>query len=331
MDFSRRQFHRAAIAGGVSAAFGSTVSQAFAQEAWPKNLVKFVVPFAPGGGADIATRLMAERLRTEWSGVPAVVENKPGANTIIAAESVLNAPRDGNTFLATISLTLQLPYLLQKVSFNPETDLVPVAAITVEQLVLVANPSAGIRTLPELVAAARKDPKRFGFGSYGVGSLSHLLLIEINKTAGVDIVHAPYRGAAPAVQAALSGEVSFALSNLGTVKQHIASGKLIPLAVTGDKRYRFIPEVPTLAELGFKGFETPAWIGVFAPRGVQQGVIDKLGRDIQSAVRSPELVTKLNDFGQEPGQMSTAEFQALVKRDNENAARMIRAAGVRLE
>lgn len=329
MTFGRRQWVRVSLAVGLGLA--AALQGVAAQETWPKGPVKFVVPFAPGGGADVATRMMAERLRAAWGGAPVVVDNKPGANTIIATEAVLNAPRDGSTFLATISLTTQLPYLMQKVSFNPDADLVPVAAITVEQLVLVTNPSAGVRTLPELFAAAKKQPNKFAFGSYGIGSNSHLVLTEINKASGVDLVHAPYKGAAPAVQAVLSGEVALALSNLGTVKQHIAAGKLIPLAVTGDKRYRFLPEVPTLLELGIKGFETPAWIGVFAPRGVPQAVIQKLGADIQAAVRSPELVTRFNDFGQEPGQMSVADFQALVKRDSDNAGRMIRAAGIRLE
>jgi len=330
MTIQRREIIRGAAAAGLlsGAAFGPL---AHAQDTWPRGPVRFVVPFAPGGGADIASRLMAEQLRSAWGGVATIVDNKPGANTIIAAEALLNAPRDGSTFLATISLTTQLPYLMQKVSFNPETDLVPVAAITTEQLVLVTNPGVGVKTFPELIDAARQQPGKFVFGSYGVGSNSHLVLVEINKASGAEVVHVPYKGAAPAVQAVLSGEVALALSNLGTVKQHIAAGRLIPLAVTGDKRYRFVPDVPTLAELGVKGFEVPAWIGVFAAKGVPTAIIDKLGRDIQAAVRSPELVAKLNDFGQEPGRMTTGEFQALVKRDSENAGRMIRAAGVKLQ
>lgn len=331
MTLPRRDFVRAALAATLLPGAGLGPLAHAQEPAWPRGPVRFVVPFAPGGGADVATRMMAEQLRAAWGGTTVVVDNKPGANTIIAAEAVLTAPRDGSTFLATISLTTQLPFLLQKVSFNPDVDLVPVAAITTEQLVLVTNPAAGVRTFPELVAAARKQPGKFAFGSYGLGSNSHLVLVEINKASGADVVHVPYKGAAPAVQAVLSGEVALALSNLGTVRQHIASGKLVPLAVTGEKRYRFVPEVPTLAELGVKGFETPAWIGVFAARGVPPAIVTKLGGDIQAAVRSTELVTRFNDFGQEPGRMTTPEFQSLVRRDSENAGRMIRAAGLRLE
>ncbi|WP_172705256.1 tripartite tricarboxylate transporter substrate-binding protein [Variovorax paradoxus] len=324
---------RSLMQGALGAGFGAlSQAPALAQAAeWPQRPVRLVVPFAPGGGADIATRQLCEQLRKGWGGTATVIDNKPGANTIIAAETVLNAPRDGSTFLATISLTTQLPYLMAKVPFNPATDLVPVGAITVEQLVLVANPAAGARTLPELFAAARREPHRFAFGSYGIGSNSHLVLNELNRASGTEIVHSPYKGAAPAVQAVLGGEVALAVSNYGTVKQHIASGKLVPLAVTGERRSRFLPAVPSFAELGIKGFETPAWIGVFAARGVPDAIVQKLGADMRKALQAPELVTKLVDFGQEPGQMTVAEFQALVRRDEENAGRMIRAAGIRLE
>ncbi|WP_295549257.1 tripartite tricarboxylate transporter substrate binding protein [uncultured Pseudacidovorax sp.] len=330
MSFQRRRFFQAALAGSLLSGALPTFGRAQGA-AWPGGPVRFVVPFAPGGGADMATRLMAEKLRSAWGGVPALVDNRPGANTIIAADAVLGAPRDGSTFLATISLTTQLPFLMQKVNFNPETDLVPVAAITTEQLVLVTNAALGIKRFKDLVEAARRQPGKFAFGSYGVGSNSHLVLIEINKASDAELVHVPYKGAAPAVQAVLSGEVALALSNLGTVKQHIASGRLVPLAVTGERRSRFVPEVPTLLELGIKGFETPAWIGVFAARGTPAAIVNKLGADVQAAVAAPDLVARLQDFGQEPGQMSTAEFQALVKRDSDNAGQMIRAAGVRLE
>ncbi|GAA5232610.1 tripartite tricarboxylate transporter substrate binding protein [Verticiella sediminum] len=333
MTMHRRDFIRGTLAAGLFCSAGIERLAHAREAAWPSHPVRFVVPFAPGGGADIATRLMTEQLRAAWGGVTAIVDNKPGANTILAANAVLNAPRDGSTFLATISLTTQLPYLLpqEKVPFDPSSDFVPVAAITTEQLVLVTNPGSGVKSFGELVEAARKQPGKFAFGSYGIGSNSHLVLVEINKAAGVEMIHVPYKGTAPAVQAALSGEVAIALSNLGTVRQYIEAGRLVPLAVTGDKRYRFVPDVPTLAEVGVPGFETPAWIGVFAAKGVPTPIIEKLGSDIQAAVQTPELVAKLNDFGQEAGRMTTPEFQALVKRDSENAGRMIGAAGVHLQ
>jgi tripartite-type tricarboxylate transporter receptor subunit TctC len=326
MDLERRNFIESAIAAAVA---GVPLIASAGPLDWPKNPVRFVVPLAPGGGIDGATRMVADRLRALW-GIPTIVDNRAGGNTIIAAEAVLQAPRDGYTFMSTIALTMQLPYLMQKVPFDPMADLIPVGAITVEQLVLVTSPAMGIKTLPELLKAAKRDPNRYSFGSFGVGSSSHLVQIEISKAAGADLVHVPFSGATPAVQAVLGGNVACALSNLGTVKQHIDAGKLIPLAVTGERRYRLVPDVPTLAELGFKGFETPAWIGIFAAKGVPQPIVDKLSADLQTVLKTPELAANFNGFGQEVGLMSATEFRDLVVRDNENASRMIRAAGIRL-
>lgn len=327
MTFSRRDLVRAVAAGLLSA---SPLFAAAQTDKWPEAPVRFVVPFAPGGGVDGAARMVTERLQQLW-GVPTLVENRSGANTIIATDTVLRAPRDGYTFLITMGLTLQLPHLMAKVPFDPLTELVPVGAITVEQLVLVTSPATGIHTFAELLEAVQTDSGRYAFGSFGVGSTSHLVLNEINKAAGVDIIHAPYRGAAPAVQAVLGGEVALALSNLGTVQQHIEAGRLTPLAVTGKQRYRFIPDIPTFSELGIAGFETPSWIGIFAAKGVQQPILEKLGADLQVALASPELTRKINGFGQEAGLMAMTEFQDMVQLDNHNAVSMIRAAGIRLE
>ncbi|WP_051952546.1 Bug family tripartite tricarboxylate transporter substrate binding protein [Xenophilus azovorans] len=333
MTIRRRTFiHAGAVALGMPAAAVHAQSGAGAALDWPTKPVKFVVPFAPGGGADVATRMLADQLRTVWGGrQSAIVDNKTGANTIIAVNSVLGAPSDGHTFLATINLTFQLPHLGQKLPFNPMTDLIPVGAITLEQLVLVVNPNLGVKSFGDFAEKAGKDPKAFSFGTFGVGSTAHLVAAEIAKQKKIDMVIAHYRGAAPAVQAVLSGEVAMALSNFGSVQQHIAAGRLVPIAVTGARRYRFAPDVPTLKELGLPIMESPSWIGVFAPRGTPAEVVQKLGADMRAALQAPELVQKINGFYQEPGLMSVEEFQALVKRDDTYAGGMIRAHQIRLE
>lgn len=327
MTIRRRTFlHAGAAALGLPA-----LAQAPSGN-WPTKPVRFVVPFAPGGGADVATRMLADQLRTVWGGSQsAIVDNKTGANTIIAVNSVLSAPNDGHTFLATINLTFQLPHLGQKIPFNPMTDLVPVGAITLEQLVLVANPGLGVKNFNDLAEKAKANPKGFSFGTFGVGSTAHLVAAEIAKQKKIDMVIAHYRGAAPAVQGVLTGEVAMALSNFGSVQQHIAAGKLVPIAFTGAKRYRFAPEVPTFKELGLSVMESPSWIGVFASRGTPAEVVQKLGADMHKALQTPELVQKINGFYQEPGLMSVEEFQALVKKDDEYAGSMIRAHQIRLE
>ena len=331
MTIQRRTFIQAA-----AAALGTPATLAHAQPgsaaAWPARPVKFVVPFAPGGGADVATRMLAEQLRTVWGGSQsAVVDNKTGANTIIAVNSVLSSPADGYTFLATINLTFQLPHLGQKIPFNPMTDLIPVGAITLEQLVLVVNPNIGAKNFNELMEKAKANPKGFSFGTFGVGSTAHLVAAEMAKQQKIDMVIAHYRGAAPAVQAVLSGEVSMALSNFGSVQQQIALGKLVPIAVTGAKRYRFASDVPTFKELGLPIMEAPSWIGVFAPKGTPANIIQKLGADMHKALQAPELVQKINGFYQEPGLMNVEEFQSMVKRDDTAAATLIRAHNIRLE
>jgi tripartite-type tricarboxylate transporter receptor subunit TctC len=309
---------------------GATQSLGALAQAWPEKPVKFIVPFAPGGGADVATRMLAEQLRNVWGGVSAVVDNKPGGNTIIAASSVINAPRDGQTFLVTIGLTMQLPYLGQKLNFDPMVDLVPVGAITVEQLVLVVNTSSGIQNFAGLVDALKNNPKGMAFGTFGVGSTAHLVAAQMGKVLKRDLLPVHYRGAAPAVQGLLSGEVQMALSNVGTVQQHIAAGKLKAIAATGAKRYRFIPDVPTFTELGVPELEFVSAIGVFAAKGTKPEVIKKLSADMQKALAAPELVAKINGFYQEPGN-SILDFDALVKRDDEMAGQLIKTHQIRIE
>ena len=326
MSLNRRTF----VHAGLLAAGAQSLGVA-AQATLPERPVKFVVPFAPGGGADGATRMLAEQLRVVWGGGTALVDNKPGGNTVIAVNSVLNSPRDGYTFLATIGLTMQLPYLGQKISFDPMADFVPVGAVTVEQLVLVVNANSGIQSFAGLVSAMKASRKELPFATFGIGSTAHLVAAQMGKVLQRDVLPVHYRGTAPAVQALLGGEVTVALSNLGTVQQHIASGKLRAIAVLGPKRYRFIPDVPTFAELGIPGLEILSWIGVFAAKGVPVDVIRKLGADMQKALAAPELAARIHGFYQEPGAYSVAEFQSLVKRDDEVAGRLIREHQIRIE
>lgn len=310
---------------------GAAIGTARAQErTFPKHSVKIVVPFPPGGGADVPMRLLAEQLRSTWGG-SVVVENRPGANTVIAAQAALSAPRDGHTLLVTTSLTFQLPYLLQKMPLNPAVDLSPISPITMEQLVVLTPANNTMRSLRDAVMAARAEPQRFAFGSLGNGSTSNLVQAEISRQLRVDLIHVPYSGSAPVVQAMLGGEIGLALVNYGTARPHIASGKLRPLAVTGARRSAFLPEVPTLSESGVTGFESPAWIGMFAPAGVSAPVIQQISDDVRAALRSPEIVQRFTQFGQVAPQMSVDEFRALVTGDVEKSARIIRQAGIRLD
>lgn len=310
---------------------GAANGPACAQErSFPKSAVRIVVPFPPGGGADVPMRLLAEQLRSIW-GHSVVVDNRPGANTMIAAQAALNAPRDGHTLLVTTSLTFQLPYLLQKMPLNPAADLTPISPITSEQLVVLVSANSPVRHLKDAVLAARAEPQRYAFGSLGNGSTSNLVQAEISRQLRVDLIHVPYSGSAPVVQAMLGGEIGLALVNYGTARPHMASGKLRPIAVTGARRSFFLPDVPTLNESGVAGFDSPAWIGMFAPAGVPAPVIQQISEDVRAALRTPSLVQRYADFGQMAPQMTVDEFRALVSSDVEKSAQIIRQAGIRLD
>lgn len=310
---------------------GSLVLPARAQgRSFPSQTVRVVVPFAPGGGADVPMRLLADKLREIW-GTAIVLDNRPGANTMIATQAVLGAPHNGHSLLVTTSLTFQLPYLLQGLKVEPLKDLTPICPITMEQLVVLTPASSPVRSLQDAVAAARTDPRRIAFGSLGNGSTSNLVQAEISRQLGVELIHVPYRGSAPVVQAMLGGEIGLTLVNYGTAKPHIASGKLRPIAVSGARRSPFLPDVPTLGESGVTGFESPAWIGMFAPAGVAAPVIQQLSEDVRAALRSPDIVQRYADFGQIAPQMAPDEFRALVTSDVEKSGRMIRAAGIKLD
>lgn len=316
-------------------AFGAWAGLAHSQTtagAWPNRPVKLIVPFAPGGGADVATRMLVDQLRTVWSSAQsAVVDNKAGGNAVIAVNALLSAPSDGHTFLATNNLPFLLPYLGQKLPFNPMADLMPVGAVTVEQLVLVANPNLGAKNFNELIDKLKSNPKGAGFATFGMGSIAHILAAQLSRERNIDLVIAHYRGAAPAVQAVLTGEVGMALSNLGTVQQHVSAGKLVVLAATGATRYRFIPDVPTFKELGIHGMENPAWIGVFAAKGTPPDIVRRMAADMRKALQTPELIQKFNGFYQEPGVMTVEEFQGLVKADIEVEGGLITSHKIRIE
>lgn len=330
MTIRRRAFIQVGAAA-LGASAGLATSQISAGT-WPTKPVRLIVPFPPGGGIDVATRMLADQLRTVWGGTQTtIVENKPGGNTIIAVNSLLSSPRDGHTFLVTMNLPFLLPHLGQKLPFDPVADLMPVGAITLEQLVLVANPNLGARNFDELVDKVRSNRSGAGFGTFGAGSIAHILASQIAREKKLDLVIAHYRGAAPAVQGVMTGEIGMALSNLGTVQQHIAAGRLVAIAVTGTKRYRFIPDVPTFKELGITGMENPAWVGVFAAKGTSNDAIQKMASDMRKASQAPELVQRIHGFYQEPAVMSVEEFQAMVRSDDEVSGALIRAHQLRID
>jgi len=323
--FNRRSFIAAALGGALLLTQGG----AMAQTSWPERPVRFIVPFAPGGGVDIAARLIGEHLQKHWQ-QPVIIENRPGANTLIAAQAVQSAAKDGYTLLITNAPTFYLPAVNPSVTLRPLEEFVPIAELTVDQLVVIAPASLKANTLNDVLELAKKDPKSFAYGSYGYGTVAHLLLHEINTTRGLDLVHIPYRGTAPLIQAMLAGDVNLGVTNYGTAKPFIESGKLQPLAVMGTPRSPFMPDVPTLSEEGVTRFETYQWVGVFAPAGVPNELIQKISKDIQTVIHSEPVTKRLADFFTRPGTKHTDEFRALVERDAKVQGGMSQAAGIRM-
>lgn len=295
---------------------------------YPSRVVKLVVPFAPGGGADVAARMLAARLAEIWK-QPVVVENKLGASSIIATDVVAKSAPDGYTILVNVGLIVQNPSLHAKLPYDTFKDLRPVTIVTNEQLVLVASAAFSVTTLDEFIRAVKLAPGKFAFASYGTGSTSHLLLNQLNRQAGIDLLHVPYKGTAAALQALLSNEAHVAILNYGTAKAQVQAGKLRYLAVMGDKRSPFLPDVPTFEEQGLKGFTRYSWIGLFLPAATPKSIVEKIAADASRAVAAPDVAARFREFGQEPGGGTPQEFGEIFRRDFEYYGEIIKRSGIR--
>lgn len=305
----RRTFSAAALGSLLSFTTGL-----HAQGKWPNRPVRLVVPFAPGGGVDIAARVIAEKLKDSW-GHAVFIDNRPGANTLIAAQAVLAAPRDGYTLLLTNVVTFYLPAVNAAAKIRPFEDFAPIGELNVDQLVLLTPASVGTNRLSQIVDMARQDPKSFSFGTYGYGTVAHLVLLELNKHRSLDLAHVPYRGTAPMIQAMLGGEVKLGVSNYATAKPFIESGKLRAVAVTGTSRSPFMPDVPTLTQAGVPGFDSPQWTGLFAPSGVPKGLLQQMAQDVTAVIHNESTVKRFAEMFTVPGTRVLDEFGKVVERD----------------
>ncbi len=288
-DFSRRDALRmtAAIAAGALA------PSVFAQS---DASLKLVVTFPPGGSTDITARIIQPRL-SERTGRPVVVENRPGAASQVGTQFVAKSAPDGNTVLVCFDTHAINPIAKKNLPYDTFKDFVGVSLAVRFPLVIGANPSVPGKNLKEFLEAARKEPGKFSYASTGVGSMNHLVAEDIKRQAGVDILHVPFGGGGPAVQAVLGNTVSFTLLSYAALKGGIAGGKVKPLAVTGTKRLADLPDVPTVAESGFPRFEAYSWIGIFAPAATPAATVRKLTEDFQFALKSEDVSRKLSDAG----------------------------------
>ncbi|HUQ25391.1 MAG TPA: tripartite tricarboxylate transporter substrate binding protein [Burkholderiales bacterium] len=304
----------------------------FAAQAWPDKPVRIVVAYPPGGGIDVMARQIAEKLTTQW-GQTVLVENRPGANTIIAADAVAKSPADGYTVLMTTDATFSInPHLYAKLPYDAERDFVPVTMLVLLQQLLVAHPSLPADTLADLIKLAKTKPGGIRYATYGSGSQPHLSGEMLKYKAGIDLLHVPYKGISLAVPAVIAGEVELTFSGIATSMGPLKGARLKPIAIGGSQRSPLLPQVPTFSELGFPEVETHAWFGLFVPAGSPRTAIDRIYGDAKRVVEEPDFRQKqLVDKGYEVVGSAPGEFSSFLKKDRESRGRAVKISGARAE
>ena len=318
-------FAIAALAGVL------TFSGAAAADAYPGKPVRIVVPFAAGGAIDIIVRASAQQLSKEL-GQQMLIDNRPGAGGNIGADMVAKSAADGYTLLAGTSATHGVnPALYAKLPYDARRDFVPIAHIAGVPNVLVVTPASGIRSLDDLVRQARANPGKLSYGSAGSGTSLHLAGELFRSEARVDLLHVPYKGAAPATTDLLGGQITMMFNTVPVALPLIRSGKLTALAVTARQRHFALPDVPTFAEKGYTSVESSTWVGLFAPAGTPREIVDKVAQALERALRDKSVVDLLRQQGAEPQFMGADAFARYVESEIARWGSIVRAAGIKLE
>lgn len=301
-------------------------------QAYPAQPIRMVVPYAPGGTTDIIARQLAQRM-SEKLRQPVVVENKSGANTVIGADAVAKAQPDGYTLLLTNDATFVLnPVVLPSVSYNVTRDFTPVAAIGYVPLVMAVSGSLPVDSVKDLAAYAKARPQALSYGSFGAGSQPHLMGALFNKLAGTDLVHVPYKGSAPAVADVVGGQILMTFPALPTIQSFVAAKKLKVLAVSGDKRTRALPQVPTFEESGYKEMNISAVYGVLAPAKVPRAVVDKLNATIREILDEQDFVEKhFAAQGMVPMKLTPEQFARYIETQTQQTRKVVALSGVKVE
>jgi tripartite-type tricarboxylate transporter receptor subunit TctC len=300
-----------------------------AQE-WPAKPVRIIVPFPPGGSADLLPRVVGEKLAKQW-GQPVIIDNRPGAAGNIGATAVFQAEPDGYTLLSAPPPPLVINRLLYPKLAYDSTQFVPMSVIAAIPNVLLVHPSVKADTVAELIALAKGNPGKLNYASQGSGATSHLTAELFKSMAGaLQITHVPYKGSAPALADLLAGQVDMMFDNLGVSLPHVKSGKLRALGVASTRRFRSLPEVPTLAET-LPGFESVAWFGIVGPPRTPGLIAEKVAAGVAETLRNPDVLRRLSDLSADPLGMTPAETAAFMKAETERWGAVIRSAGVKLE
>jgi len=300
-------------------------------QGYPSKPIRLVVPFPPGGPLDLAGRAIGDHLARAW-GQPVLVENKPGAGGNIGADLVAKSAPDGYTLvMGALSTHAVNPHLYAKMPYDALKDFAPVTLVAITPNVLVVNASVQASSVKDLIALAKASPGKLSFASGSNGSAGHLAGELFKTLAGIDIVHVPYKGGAPAMQDLLGGQVQFMFDNLANAMAQIKAGKLKPLAVTTAKRSPLAPELPTMAEAGVPGFDISTWYGIMAPAGTPPDVVRKLNAEIVKFLASDDMREKLKAQGAEPAPMSPEQFDAFIRSEWRKYAKIVKDSGAKVD
>jgi tripartite-type tricarboxylate transporter receptor subunit TctC len=290
-----------------------------------------IVPYPPGGSADILARAIGAKVG-EGLGQPVVIDNRPGAGTIIGTEATAKSAPDGYTFmLGTVSSHAINPALNPKLPFDPVKDFTPVSLVASIPFAMIVHPSVPAKSVQEFVALAKSKPGQLNYSSAGNGTSNHLAGELLKSMAGIDIVHVPYKGSAPALNDLIAGQVSLMFDLVLTAAPHIKSGAVRGLAVTGAQRSAVLPELPTVAESGLRGYEVSAWFGIFAPAGVPQPVAKRLNAEFVKVMREPDLKQRLASLGADPLTSTPEEFSTYLRSEIDKWAKVVKASGMKVD
>jgi tripartite-type tricarboxylate transporter receptor subunit TctC len=319
------------VTAAVALCAGGAIGAAAQSAAWPAKPIRLVSPFNPGGAIDVLNRIIAEKL-AERLGQPVIVDAIPGANTIKGADVVAKAPADGYTFMiTTMSTHVNNTVLFAKLPFDPVKDFAPITQVSLGSVLLTAPGNAPYSDLKGFLAWAKAQNRPISYGSWGVGSSANVYGEILAKAYGVSLTHVPYKGEQPAITDVIGGSLDVTFASPVGAKPQVQAGKLKALGMTGPARSAAMPDVPTFAEQGMKGFELPVWVAAYAPAGTPKAIVDRLQKEIAAVIRLPDVLPKMVDQGQTPLGNTPEEFAAAFAKDAPTWIDYIKASGAKPE
>ena len=315
----------------VTAAAATLAAPMLHAQTLPSGPVRIVVGFPPGGGTDALARVVGQKLATMWN-LSVVIENKAGAAGVIAADYVSKQPGDGNTLLmAHINSHALAPAMGLKLNYNTEKDFVPISMVGVTPMLLICNPDQPAKTVKDLVALCKANPGKISFASAGGGSAQHFALEMFKLRAQIFALHVPYRGSAPALTDLIGGQVNYCFETMTSATPFVKSGKVVALAQTRLKRAKSYPNVPTMAESGFPGFEATVWYGLMGPGKMPPAMAQRMNEDVNKVLAMPDVQEKMEQYGAEDGGGSIEKFASFIKDEQQKWAQVAKAANVKVD